>query len=134
MVEKADSTDVVDQERRRISVLMALALLGGATVTITGCGGGGTTAPTSPVGPAGAARCPAGSRCGLVSTDPLHSAEITAAQLSAGGALTLDIQGSQNHGHLVSLSSDEVVTIREGRQVNKVSTTALLHNHRVTFN
>ena len=132
MAEKAHAPEVVALDRRRISVLTALALLGGATLTITGCGGGGS--PAAPSAPGAGSTCPAGSRCGLVSRDPLHSAEITAAQLSAGGALTLNIQGNQTHGHVISLSAAEVVAIRDGRQVRKDSSVELNHNHSVIFN
>jgi hypothetical protein len=80
------------------------------------------------------ASCPPDNACGQVSVDPLHHAEITAAQLSAGGALTLDIRGSSSHSHTVDLSADEVVAIREKRRVEKVSSTVLNHDHTVVFN
>jgi hypothetical protein len=135
MAERANRSPGVDLDRRRISVLSALTLLGGATLTISGCGGGGDGGPAAPSASSPApASCPTGSRCGLVSRDPLHSAEITAAQLSAGGALTLNIQGNQTHGHVISLSADEVVAIRDGRQVRKDSSTELNHSHSVIFN
>ena len=131
----------VDLERRRISALAALALLGGPTITVVGCGGGGGSSPaaappppTATPTPPPAASCPAGNACGSVSVDPLHHAEITAAQLSAGGALELDIRGSAAHSHTVSLSADEVVAIREKRRVEKVSSTTLNHEHSVVFN
>lgn len=129
----------VDLDRRHITTLAALTLLGGATITITGCGGGGggspAAAPPPPAAtPPPAASCPPDHACGQVSVDPLHQAEITAAQLSAGGALELDIRGSSSHSHTVSLTADEVVAIREKRRVEKVSSTALSHNHTVVFN
>ena len=102
----------VDLERRHITALAALTLLGGATITITGCGGGGGSSPAAaPAPPAAtppaAASCPSGSACGQVDGDPAHRAEITAAQLSAGGALELDIKGSSVHSHTGSLTADE---------------------------
>jgi hypothetical protein len=128
----------VDLERRHITALAALTLLGGATITITGCGGGGSSPAAAPPPPAAtpppAASCPPDHACGQVSVDPLHRAEITAAQLSSGGALELDIRGSSSHSHTVSLTADEVVAIREKRRVEKVSSTALSHNHTVVFN
>ena len=106
----------VDLGRRRISAAAALALLGGATITIAGCGGGG-----GPSGPsAGPAPTPAptpttgtgnGDKVGQVSDDSRHQAVITAAQLSAGGALTLDIQGKAPHGHIVELTPHRVVQL-----------------------
>jgi hypothetical protein len=126
----------VDLDRRQITALTALALLGGATITITGCGGGGGSSPAAaPPPPAPtptpATTCAPDSACGQVAGDPTHRAEITAAQLSAGGALVLDIKGSAVHSHTVSLSTDEVVAIREKRRVEKNSSTTLSH---VTFN
>lgn len=130
----------VDLERRRISVWTALALLGGATVTLSGCGGGGgapgaATPPTAgPPAPPAAPSCPTGSRCGVVIGDGRHSAVITGAQLTGGGALELDIQGSAPHGHFVSLSAADVATIRDGRSVLKTSSESVGHSHDVIFN
>ena len=128
----------MDLERRHITALAALTLLGGATITITGCGGGGGSPAAAPPPPAAtpppAASCPAGNACGQVDGDPSHRAEITAAQLSAAGALELDIRGSSGHSHTVSLTADEVVAIRDRARVTKISTTTLNHNHSVVFN
>jgi len=66
--------------------------------------------------------------------DPQHRAVITAAELAAGGDLNLDIRGVADHGHLVSLTAAEIAAIRAGQRVQARSTTALLHNHDVTFN
>jgi hypothetical protein len=123
----------VDLDRRRIAVATAMALLGGASVTITGCSGGGSAAGPSatPPPPQG---CPAGASCGEVSADALHRAVITAAALASGSALILDIQGTQTHGHVVSLSAQEVVAIRDRQRIEKVSTFNVMHSHTVTFN
>lgn len=128
----APSQPLVDTERRQITILAAMALLGGATMTIASCGGG-TAGPTqlpSPPTPT----CPSEAACGVVSSDPTHTAMITAAQLAAGGALILDISGSSSHGHVVQLSADEVVAVREHRHVEKSSSVELGHSHLVTFN
>ena len=134
----SDTTLPVDLERRRISALAALTLLGAPTITIVGCGGGGgsspAAAPPPTTTPPPAASCPSGSACGQVSVDPQHRAEITAAQLTAGAALELDIRGSSTHNHTISLTADEVVAIRERRQVVKLSSTTLNHDHSVVFN
>ena len=129
----------VDRDRRHISALAALALLGGPAIAIVGCGGGGGSSPSPtstppPATPPPAASCPQGNACGQVSVDPQHHAEITAAQLGAGGALTLDIRGSATHTHTVELTGAEVVAIRERQRVEKVSSTTLSHDHLVTFN
>jgi hypothetical protein len=71
---------------------------------------------------------------GAISANHGHVARITGAQLTAGGALSLDIQGTATHPHTVVLSSAEVMDIAENRRISKVSSTDLGHNHTVTFN
>lgn len=125
----------VDLGRRRISVAAAMALLGGAALTLSACGGGGASPGAPTAAPAPPAPCGGeGGICGAVSVDPLHQAAVTAAQLSAGGALTLDITGFQQHGHLVELSAEEVAAIRNRQRVEKTSSLSLGHQHTVTFN
>jgi hypothetical protein len=118
--------------RRHFTVQMALALLGGAAVTI-GCGGGGSPSGPAPV-PA-----PPDPGLGTVSDNHGHLASITAAQLAAGGALRLDIMGGGPHPHTVDLSADEVARIRNRERVEKNSseTTDIVlgtHSHIVWFN
>jgi hypothetical protein len=112
----------------------ALPLLG-ATIAI-GCGGssGSPTAPT-PSTP------PTGNKAGVVSTnhDIPHVAVITAAQLSAGGALILDI-GNGLHSHMLNLTSTQVTQIAGGARVSQQSSRDTHsdgsdpHSHTVTFN
>jgi hypothetical protein len=109
--------------RREFTVESALAMLAGVTITITGCGGDDnpTTNPT-----------PAADKTGTVSTDAGHShtgAVITAAQLTAGNAITLTLTGQTTHTHTVTLSQAELTQISGGTRVQKTSTT-----HTVTFN
>lgn len=135
--EKAPAGEpVADLQRRRITVAAAMAVLGGAAITLTGCGGGGT--PTAPsVGPSATPpppSCTPGAACGLVAGDEQHVAVVTAAQLAAGGGLVLDITGTSSHGHLVTLSAQEVMAIRQGQRAQMRSSTALSHSHLVTFN
>jgi hypothetical protein len=110
--------------RREFTVEAALLLLGGATIAISGCGGGASS-PTmaSPVTDA----------AGSVSSNHGHAAVITAAQLVEGSALELDIRGTSAHPHVVSLSTADVANIRRGLQVQKESSGAS-HTHLVTFN
>jgi len=126
----------VDLERRQITVLAALALLGGATVTLTACGGGAspTAPPARPPAPPPTSSCPPDAACGVVGGDALHSAVITGAQLAAGGALALDIRGGAGHSHTIEISAQEVVAIRERRRIEKVSSLTFGHVHAVTFN
>ena len=70
--------------------------------------------------------------------DP-HVAVITAAELAAGGALTLDISNAR-HSHTVNLSGAEVTQIAAKSRVSAMSSTnphsggSEPHSHMVTFN
>ena len=114
-------------DRREFSVQAALALLGGATITISGCGGG--MSPSS-----------AGSMdvSGSISDNHGHSAVIRSAELTAGNGLSLNIQGAADHLHMVELTAADISQIRGGQSVAKQSSTmnaALYgtHVHTVTF-
>jgi hypothetical protein len=120
-----------DQVDRRTAIELALMMLGGAVITISGCGGGGTPAgpnpaPTPTPGP--------GDEVGTISGNHGHSAVITAADLTAGNGLTLHIRGNATHDHTIELSGTEVVRIRDGGSVAKGSTLTDSHTHTVTFN
>ncbi|HVR69822.1 MAG TPA: hypothetical protein VMT87_03170 [Vicinamibacteria bacterium] len=69
-------------------------------------------------------------------TPPPRTVAITGAQLSAGGGVTLDIQGTSSHPHQVTLTAADVIAIRDGRRVSKDSTPnpSGSHAHTVTFN
>jgi hypothetical protein len=71
---------------------------------------------------------------GSISANHGHTATITRAQLTAGGALGLNIQGSASHPHSVSLSQAEVGQIAAGMRVSKESSADSAHSHTVTFN
>ncbi len=113
--------------RREFSVQAALVMLGGAVLTISGCGGG-SSSPSSPSTPG------SGDRTGSISANHGHTATVTAAQLNAGNGLTLDIRGSSSHPHTVTLSGSEVSSIRNGSRVSKESSNDDAHTHTVTFN
>jgi len=117
--------------RREFTVESALAMLAGVTITISGCGDDDnpTSAPTTP--PAAA------DKTGTVSTDAGHThtgAAITAAQLTAGNAITLTLTGATTHIHTVPLSQTELTTISAGTRLSKTSSTDNAHSHTVTFN
>jgi hypothetical protein len=59
---------------------------------------------------------------------------ITAAALTAGGMLTLDITGADDHPHTVELSAADLAQIQNDLRVSKLSSTGDSHNHTVTFN
>jgi hypothetical protein len=119
-------------ERREFTRLSLLAMLSGVAITITGCGGGGggSNGPGTPTNPADGTE-------GTISANHGHRARITAAELTAGGQLTLSLGGSvgvPDHTHTVTLTAAEVVSIRGGGRVSKISTTEDAHQHTVTFN
>ena len=119
-------------DSRSLSRREVLVLLAGASVVITtaACGGGGGgSSPTAPSNPPAA-----GDKVGAISGNHGHTATITAAELQAGGALTLQIQGGATHPHSVALSADQVVSIRNGTRVSKESSNDDGHTHTVTFN
>ena len=114
-------------DRRAFTVESALAILSGVLITITGC----DSSDNNPSQPAPIAT---GDVSGAISDNHGHVAVILRAQLTAGNALSLDIQGSATHTHTVELTAAEVMQIGGGTKVAKVSTTNSGHNHTVTFN
>ena len=118
-------------DRREFTRRSLLAMLSGVAITISGCGGGASNGPGSPNPPAD------GSKEGSITANHGHRARITSAELTAGGQLTLSLGGSvgvPDHTHSVSLTAAEVVSIRDGGRVSKISTTEDAHQHTVTFN
>ena len=121
--------------RRQFSIV-ALALLGGATLA-AGCGG----ASNSPTSPTVSATPPEGQNIGVVSGNhPLpHVAAISAAQLSAGNGITLEISNG-SHSHTVTLTGAQVMQIAAKARVSVDSSTnphsngTDPHAHTVTFN
>jgi hypothetical protein len=123
-------------DRREFTVASAMAVLSGVAITVSGCGGGSGGSPTTPTSPAAPTPAPSpnGDKVGTVSNNHGHSAVITAAELTAADALTIDIGGSADHPHTVTLTADEVQQISSSARVSKESTTDASHSHTVTFN
>jgi hypothetical protein len=121
-----------DLSRREFTAASVMALLAGVTVTISasGCGSGYSTAPSPNPTPTPAA----GDKSGVVSDNHGHIAVVTAAQITAAGAVSLDIRGNADHTHTVVLSAGEVQQIGAGAKVAKSSSNTLSHDHTVTFN
>jgi hypothetical protein len=111
-------------KRRQFTVEAAMLLLGGAAITISGCGGGAS--PT-------ASSAPLVDKSGAISSNHGHLAVVTGAEQGEGGSLDLDIRGTATHTHTVSLSAADVVSIRNGARVEKESS-GTSHTHTVTFN
>jgi hypothetical protein len=125
--------------RRQFTQNASLAFLAGVVVTVTDCGGGGGGGSSDGYGPTGGsptttlAAAPAGSKSGTISGNHGHTAVITAAQLTAGGGVSIDIAGTAGHSHMVDLPAQAVTEVKDGRKVEKLST-ATDHAHMVTFN
>jgi len=115
--------------RREFTVESALAMLATVTITITGCGGDDDPG-SNPTPPA------AGGKTGVVASAGGHThtgADITAAQLTAGNAISLTLVGS-GHTHTLALSQSELAQISAGTRVSKDSSNDQAHMHTVTFN
>jgi hypothetical protein len=117
-------------DRREFTLRSVMAVLSGVAISISGCGGGGGGSPTTPNNPPPAS----GDRIGSISADHGHRAVITAAELSAANAVTLQIRGSSDHPHTLQLSAAEVASIAAGQRVGKASSEDDFHTHTVTFN
>ncbi len=118
--------------RREFTAATVMAMLAGVVVTITasGCGGGGS----SPTSPGSVPTVESGDKQGVISANHGHIAVIKSAQLTAGGAVTLQIQGTADHNHSVDFSTDDIHAIAGGTRISRDSSTNQGHNHTVTFN
>lgn len=112
---------------------------GTAQITASLTASGTTRAAAAMITVASAA---AGDVGGSVSENhPLpHIAVITAAQLSAGSARSLTIQGQAMHSHTVTLTGTQVMNIAAGCRTSQASSQDThsdgngAHSHTVTFN
>ncbi len=114
--------------RREFTLAAAMAALSGVAITVSACSGGGTSSPAAPTPAA------TGGKSGAIGTNHGHTAVITSGELSSGGGLNLNIRGSSDHPHTVSLTAAEVTAIGNNTRVSKESTTDDGHSHTVTFN
>ncbi len=116
--------------RRYFTAAGAMAVLAGVVVTLTDCSSSSPTTPSSPPPGTGGGN----DVNGVISANHGHVATITRAQLTAGGNLNLDIQGTASHTHTVSITQAEMASIAAGQRVSKTSTNNSGHMHDVTFN
>ena len=119
-------------DRREFTLAAALAALSGVAITISGCGGSGGGSPSAPTSPPTSSG--SGDKTGVIGANHGHVAVITAAQLSAGGGVILNIRGTSDHPHTVELSAAEIGSIAANQRVSKESSTDDGHSHSVTFN
>ena len=109
--------------RREFTAEWVLAMLAGATNTITSCGKDKPAAPT-PV---------AQDVNGTISANHGHTATVTAAQITAANAVTITLVGG-THTHTAQLTASQVQQIGAKQQVAVTSSTDAAHQHTVTFN
>src|SRR5262245_7856842 len=109
---KNDSILNPSVDRRDFVLGSLLAMLGGVPLTISSsaCGGGGSS-PTAPTPPPS-------DKTGDITSNHGHVAVVTSAQQLAGGAVSLNIQGTSSHNHVVELTADQVNQIRDGQKVS----------------
>ena len=120
--------------RREFTREWVLAMLAGAAITMTGCGG--DDSPTAPSqGGGGGGGSTTQDVSGTVSANHGHIATVTAVQITAGAAIaSIDIMGQATHPHTISLTASQVQQIGSRQQVIVTSTTDAGHQHTVTFN
>ena len=127
---KNSPTDDREISRREFSVEALTALFAGVVITVTACDSDG--GPVT-VGPGGSGEA------GTISANHGHTATVESVQLTAGNAVSIDIRGSADHPHTVTLSATEVGQIRDNQRVTTTTTTDAsaafgTHAHTVTFN
>ena len=113
--------------RREFSLEAALALLSTCIITIDGCGGNKNPNNPTPT------PTPVTDVTGSISANHGHTATITAAQITTGAAISLEIRGTASHPHTVEISQTELATLKNRQAVTKDSTNNNGHMHTVTF-
>jgi hypothetical protein len=126
-------------DRREFTAASVMALLSGVTVVISGCGGGGGGSSYTGPTPVATPTPGAGDKSGAISENHGHVATITAAQITAAGAIVLNIMGSADHNHTVTITASDLMQIGTGAKIARSSSNATAsvygaHDHTVTFN
>jgi hypothetical protein len=98
------------RDRRHFLTDAAATFVGVASVLVSACD---SPAPTTPAPPE--------DRAGAISLNHGHVAIVTAAMLSDGAGLTLEIQGSSIHSHALELRADDLARIQRGELVSVLS-------------
>ena len=117
--------------RREFTLESALAMLAGVVITVSGCDSDSPSSPTTSGGGGGGTSTDVN---GDVSANHGHVATITGAQITAAGALSLNIMGNATHPHMVGLSASQVQQVGARQRVMVSSTIEAGHDHTVTFN
>lgn len=120
--------------RREFTLEAALAILAGCVITVSeACGSSSSSTPAPSPAPVATADVN-----GVIGTNHGHVAVVTAAQINAGGAVTMSIQGTAAHPHTVTLAQADFTALRNRQAINTTSTTDFSsffgnHSHTVTF-
>ena len=111
--------------RRQFTLDAALAILAGCVITVAqGCGDDNPASPTTP----------SSDVSGTISANHGHTATITGAQITAGTAIVgLNIMGSATHPHTVSISQNDLLSLKNRQAITVNSSTDSGHQHAVTF-
>jgi len=120
--------------RREFTVQSVLTMLSGVAITLSSCGGDSNSSTAPSTTSTTSTTSMSGDNVGVVGANHGHTAVITAAQLTAANAVSLDISGSADHPHTVNLTDTEVGQIAGGTRVQKASSNDDGHAHTVTFN
>jgi hypothetical protein len=115
--------------RRGFLQIASAAVLAGIALTVLGCGDDKGTGPDAG-GTAGT-----GDKNGEISNNHGHKAVLTKAQLDAGEAVVLHIQGDAAHDHTLSFSADDMAKLKNGGMVTVESSAGGTgpHTHSVMF-
>jgi hypothetical protein len=112
--------------RREFTLEAALAILAGCVITVSDAACGSSPTTPTPVAPSDIT--------GVVGA-PLHghTAVITGAQITAGSAFVLNIQGTATHNHTVQISQADLTSLKNRQPIARDSSTDNGHSHTVTF-
>lgn len=111
--------------RREFTLDAALALLAGCVITVAeGCSKSPTTPTPTP---------PADVTASAITGNHGHTATVTGAQITAGNAFALTIQGTAPHNHTVAISQNDLLSLKNRQAITKDSTTDNNHQHTLTF-
>src|SRR5262249_36130314 len=116
----------------RLAGAPILAMVLAAVLAAAGCSDSSPSSPTKIITVQTATDVTA-----FISDNHGHVAVLTGAQIMAGAAVTLDIQGQALHTHTVTLTATQVGQIGAKQQVTVTSSPASVgvsHTHQVTFN
>ncbi len=112
--------------RREFIGKLSKGSITGLILLFFGCADKATSPDNSNGGTTGGAQ-------GVVGNNHGHSVTISQTQLDNGAAVTLTLSQGNGHTHMVSLTTDQVLRIKNEETVGVTSSTTSAHSHSVTF-